>query len=198
MPDSKHIRLFVAIELPPLMLDALAAAMSELRAASADAGLRWVRPDGTHLTLKFLGETDEEDLPGIIAALRDVSRRSAPIEIASGALGSFGGARNIRVIWAGVSGQIEALATLASEIDGALAPLGFSPETRAYNPHLTLARVRDDVPPDERRRIYEIVARTAAPAPVSFVATAISLMESKLQRGGAVYRRVASFPLEAR
>lgn len=198
MPDSKHIRLFIAIELPPAMLDALAMAMRALRAAGADAGLRWVRPEGIHLTLKFLGETDEEDLPGVLAALRDVSRCHAPVEIATGQLGSFGGARNLRVIWAGVGGQVEALAAVAVDIDAALAPLGFKPEARTYNPHLTLARVRDDVPPDERTRLHAILAQTASPAPVSFVATSFSLMESKLQRGGAVYRQVAGFPLERR
>ena len=198
MPDSKHIRLFVAIELPPVMLDALSVTMNVLRAAGADTGLRWVRPEGIHLTLRFLGETDEEDLPGILAALRDVSRHHAPIEIANGPLGSFGGARTLRVIWAGVGGQTEALAALAADIDAALAPLGFKPEARAYNPHLTLARVRDDVPPHERARLHAILSHTASPAPVLFIATSFSLMESKLQRGGAVYRQVAGFPLERR
>ena len=172
--------------------------MDALRAVGADAGLRWVRPEGIHLTLKFLGETDEEDLPGIIAALRDVARLHPPIEIEPGGLGSFGGRRGLRVVWVGLGGQIDALITLAAAIDAALAPQGFKREARAFNPHLTLARVRDDVSPDERARIHDVVARVVPPSLPTFPATAFSLMESKLQRGGAVYRQVAVFPLEVR
>lgn len=198
MPESKHIRLFVAIELPDAVLDALARTMQAIKASGADAGLRWVRPEGIHLTLKFLGETDEEDLPGIIAALRDISRQHAPMEVSPGGLGSFGGRRNARVIWVGLRAHSGELARLASAIDNALEPLGFAREARAFNPHLTLARVREDAAPDVRAQIHDIVAgMTAADIP-AFRATAFSLMESKIQRGGAVYRQVASFPLEAR
>lgn len=198
MPDSKHIRLFVAIELPPSVLDALAAIMSALKTSGADAGLRWVRPESIHLTLKFLGETDEEDLPAIIAALRGVAGEHPPIDVAPGGLGSFGGRRNLRVVWVGVGGQVDALTSLAGGVDPALAPLGFKPEARPFSPHLTLARIRDDVAPDDRARIHDIIESLAPPAIPSFRATAFSLMESKLQRGGAVYRQVASFPMEAR
>jgi 2'-5' RNA ligase len=198
MPDPKHIRLFVAIELPAETLDALGRTIEALRAAGADDGLRWVRPEGIHLTLKFLGETDEEDLPGIIAALRGVARNHAPMEIARGPLGSFGGPRNLRVIWVGLAGDSDDLARLAGAVEAALGPLGFAQEARAFNPHLTLARVRDDAALDARSRIHEVVARSPAPVIPAFQATAFSLMESKIQRGGAVYRQVASFPLEAR
>ena len=98
----------------------------------------------------------------------------------------------------GLGGQIESLVTLAAAIDAALEPLGFKTETRAFNPHLTLARVRDDVAPDDRARIHDVVTRVVPPSLPTFPATAFSLMESKLQRGGAVYRQVAVFPLEAR
>jgi 2'-5' RNA ligase len=198
MPDSKHIRLFVAIELPPSVLAVLSATMHALRVGGADAGLRWVRPEGIHLTLKFMGETDEEDLPGIIAALRDVAHLHPPIQIATGDLGSFGGRRNLRVLWVGVGGDVEALAALASAIDAALAPLGFKSEARAYSPHLTLARVRDDVSHEDRARLHDIIGGTAAVECEPFRGTTFSLMESKLQLGGAVYRQVATFPLEAR
>jgi 2'-5' RNA ligase len=137
-------------------------------------------------------------LPGIIAALRDVAHLHPPIQISTGGLGSFGGRRNLRVVWVGVSGDVDALAALASAIDAALAPLGFRSEARGYSPHLTLARVRDDVSPEDRAHLHAIISGTAAVECEPFRATAFSLMESKLQRGGAVYRQVAVFPLEAR
>ena len=198
MPESKHIRLFVAIELPPEVLAALGRTMQVLKTAGVGAGLRWVRPEGIHLTLKFLGETDEEDLPGVIAALHGVSRQHAPIAVTPGGLGSFGGRRNLRVIWVGLLTNSDALGQLANGIDSALEPLGFAREARAFNPHLTLARVREDAAPDIRTRIHNIVSQMTSPNISPFRATSFSLVESKIRRGGAIYRQVAAFPLEGR
>jgi 2'-5' RNA ligase len=188
----------VAIELPPEVRAALAETMGELQAAGIDQGVRWVRPEGIHLTLKFLGATDEEDLPAINTALRTAVRDIAPFEVRPEGLGSFGGPRNLRVIWVGVAGDTAGLAGLAEAVDVALSRLRFPRDERAFNAHLTLARVREELPAAERARIHGIVARLEAPAFPGVRVTQVSLMESTLQRGGAVYRALATYALEGK
>jgi 2'-5' RNA ligase len=196
-PDAKSLRLFIAIELPADVRSSLERLIRSLRDAGIDRGLRWVRPEGIHITLKFLGSTDEEDLPGIIAAIRTASSSATAFELTVEGVGSFGGPRSLRVIWAGVGGDTAALGTLAASMENALEPLGFARESRRFNAHLTLARVREDASPDERARLHALLKQQAPPARASFRVSTCSLMESQLKQGGAVYTQVASFPLEA-
>lgn len=197
-PDAKSLRLFVAIELPADVRASLAATIDALKQAGAGDALRWVRPEGIHITLKFLGATDEEDLPAIITSLRVAAASHEPFALETAGIGSFGGRRNLRVVWVGVHDPSGALAPLAADVDVAMSRLHFARETRPFAAHLTLARVRDDTPPPERERIHGIVANLSPP-PISQIAVRqIALMESTLQRGGAVYRALQTFPLEGR
>lgn len=189
------LRLFIAIELPAATRDALAATIDALR-RSDDAGIiRWVRPEGIHVTLKFLGAV----APGRIDALRGALGRAThgvpPFSLQPEGAGSFGGARNLRVVWTGVGGARGALAALAARVEAEVSPLGFPAEQRAFNPHLTLGRVRDDAPPDARARFHDALARYAPPAYAPFDVAHVSLMRSTLGRGGAVYDAIATFPL---
>ena len=101
----------------------------------------------------------------------------------------------MRVVWVGVDGDTEALADLAGRIEDAMEPLGFARERRAFNAHLTLARVRDDASPVERERIFDALAAFSAVAMPSFRATEVSLMRSTLGPGGATYDALARFAL---
>ncbi len=195
-PDAKSLRLFVAIELPQEVRAALAEAIERLKAAGVDDGLRWVRPEGIHITLKFLGATDEEDLPAIVSSLREAVREHAAFSLQLGGLGTFGGNRNVRVVWAGVAGKTDALASLATNVDQTMAALHFPRESRPFAAHLTLARVRDDVSAGDRERIHRVVSDSPTEPGAVIRVEQIALMESTLQRGGAVYRALATFPLE--
>jgi 2'-5' RNA ligase len=196
-PDAKSLRLFVAVELPGDVRAALEEASATLRRAGVDSGLRWVRPEGMHVTLKFLGSTDEEDLLGIMTAVREAARPHRPFELAVEGLGSFGGARNMRVVWAGVKGETEALEALAGSVESALVALGFPKESRPYSAHLTLARVREDAAPDERARIHGLLkSADVSDLQLAFRVAHCSLMESTLRQGGAVYTQLATFSLE--
>ena len=215
------LRLFVAIELPDEVKQALVEAVRALRGAGVDDGLRWVRPEGVHVTLKFLGPTPPERVPAIIDALRDAVRGVAPFDLQPSGIGAFHGGRsqhftreypresypqNIRVLWVGVHGDTAALAALADRVEGALNPLGFPREKRAFSAHLTLARVRDDASRETRIALSEALRPflsegsitpavfDAARVPVfpAFRAERVSLMRSTLLRGGAVYDEVAS------
>jgi len=193
---TKSLRLFVAVELPPEVRAWLETTIDELMRGGADRGLRWVRPGGVHITLKFLGTTNQDRLPTITAALREAAHAHAPFLLRPDGLGSFGGRRNLRVLWAGVGGNTAALAALAGGVEAAMAPAGFAPEARPYAAHLTLARVREDAPPAERERLHEIIARLRVEPGPSFEVRHCALMESVIQRGGAVYTALDTFPLE--
>lgn len=189
-------RLFVAVELPDNVRASLAATIGRLRDTMASDALRWVRPESIHITLKFLGDVDDARVPALHTALRIGVRDAAPFVLQPAGVGSFGGRRNLRVVWAGVGGDTAALASLAERVETALAPLGFPREPRAFAAHLTLARVRDDATPDERERIHALMTRAETLAMPMFRVDHCSLMQSTLGRGGAVYDALNTYPLE--
>jgi 2'-5' RNA ligase len=197
MPDAaKDLRLFVAVNLGPQTRRAVIDAMESLKREARSDKLRWVHPDAIHLTLAFLGATPEERVPEIGAALAASVRNIAPFTLAPLGIGSFGGRRNLRVIWIAVGGDEGTLADLAEHVENALAPLGFPGEQRAFNAHLTLARVRDDATPQDRARLSDLIVRFDPPAMPASRIDHISLMQSTLGPGGATYRELAKFRLD--
>jgi 2'-5' RNA ligase len=191
----KQLRLFVAIELPAPTLRALDQTMAALRRIAPDDAVRWVRPEGIHLTLQFLGATAEDRVPLIHTALRLAARDVAPFEVAPGGVGSFGGPANVRVVWVGLGDDGGALAGLADSIQTATEPLGYERELRAFNAHLTLGRVRESASRDDRARLHDALARFEAPPVPAFHVERVSLMQSTLGRGGAVYEQIGAYPL---
>ena len=187
------MRLFIACELPPATKAALAEVQSQLRARGAEE-LRWVRPEGMHLTLKFLGDVPAERVPAIEEALAAAVEGPLEMRLAFRALGTFGGPARLRVLWVGAEGDTPRLVELAGRVESALAPLGFPPERRPYSPHLTLARVSDRASPEQRRRLAELVAAFAMPPAPEAVVREVNLMRSFLEPGGARYQRLAVFP----
>ena len=184
-----QLRLFIAIELRTDVLSALNQVQHELQREPALARLRWVRPEGIHLTLKFLGETPAERQPAIEAAIASAVAGIAPFELHLGKLGRFGSRQSPRVVWIDVAGDSGTLARLQSQVEREIALLGYPSEGRAFSPHLTLARV----PPERAREagapLEDAIARTTV-VPASMQATEVSLMKSDLQRGGAVYTQL--------
>jgi 2'-5' RNA ligase len=192
---AKQLRLFVAIELPPATLRALEQTMEAVRRIGPNDAVRWVRPEGIHLTLQFLGATAEERVPLIHTALRLAVRDVAPFGVAPGGVGSFGGRTNLRVVWVGLDDDDGALAGLADRVQTATEPLGYEREQRAFNAHLTLGRVRESASRDDRARLHDALARFEAPPVPAFHVERVSLMQSTLGRGGAVYEQIGAYPL---
>jgi 2'-5' RNA ligase len=195
--ETEALRLFVALELPEGWLRALATLQDELRRTLdlPGRGLRWTRPEGIHLTLKFLGAAAAVQRPAIEAALQGaLADRQAP-SLKPGGLGSFGG-RRPQVLWLGLDGDLDAVRQLAAAVDAALTPLGFSAETRPFAAHLTLARVPEDAAPAALARVANLVASQNArlDAPAAVFATA-TLFRSQLGPGGARYQRLVVIPL---
>jgi 2'-5' RNA ligase len=189
-----NLRLFIAIELPAGVLATLNDLRHDLQREPALARLRWVRPEGIHLTLKFLGETPAERCPEIEAAVGRSVRGVPPFELQLGKLGTFGNRKSPRVLWVDLGGDVETLAELQSQVEAELGPLGFPDDGRPFSPHLTLARVPPELAAEAAHPLADAVASHDAPRG-SIHAEELSLMRSDLQRGGAVYSQLFAAPL---
>ncbi len=132
-------RLFVAIHLPREYQDGLAQLTASLK-GRLRSRLAWTRPGNWHLTLKFLGDTDETRITAITKALRSVPFTA--FDLQAGDAGFFPDMKRPRVFWLGLAQGGDACRALARNIEGALEPLGFAPEARPFEGHLTLARVK--------------------------------------------------------
>ena len=190
------LRLFVACELPADVRAALEAIQRELRARGGER-LRYVRSQGIHVTLKFLGEVPRSRVAAIQEALATAVPALPGLRLRPAALGTFGGRQRLRVIWIGLEGDTQRLAELASRVEEALERLGFPRERRPFAAHLTLARVRESATPEERAGLAQAVEGCPLPDMPEFIVERVSLMQSTLEPGGAVYRRLAAFPPQA-
>jgi 2'-5' RNA ligase len=158
--------------------------------------VRWVRPAGIHLTLKFLGEVPASQIAAIAEAMRSACAPHPPFSFAIGGLGCFPDARRPRVVWVGLDEPGGTLAHLQRDIERAMQPLGFRPEGRGFQPHLTLGRVKGGRP-EELQALGAYVSR--ARAQVGQVqAASVSLIRSDLRPDGAVYTGLAVAPLQGK
>jgi 2'-5' RNA ligase len=141
---------FVAVEVPST--PTLAAFVAELRAASR--GLKVVAADQLHLTLKFLGETDEGLIPEIASVIRAACTGIAPFTVRLRGTGAFPGLTRMNVVWVGLEGA-GPFARIAAALETGLEPLGFPVERRTWKPHVTIARVKGRQDLDNVRRLIE-------------------------------------------
>jgi 2'-5' RNA ligase len=182
------MRLFTALELPRAVKDAAGQVQAGLKSSGAD--VKWVGPQGMHLTLKFLGEVDETLLPGVTRALETACRGRAALELELRGCGAFPGRGRPQVVWLGLGGQVEELAALAGAVDAAMAALGFDPERRPFRAHLTLGRVRrrgKGRKPPSSAPLSRALAGVADYRGPSFRAQRAALIKSTLTPRGAVY-----------
>ena len=149
--------------------------------------VRWVDQSGMHLTLKFLGETDEKRLEELGDALDGAVAgvRSMPVTVEG--FGAFPNATHPSVIWAGVVTD-PALELLQHGVEKVFGPLGFPPEGRPFRPHVTLGRSRRDSPKGAFRALEE--ALNALVCSETAEVTSVELMKSTTLKGGAVYEEV--------
>jgi 2'-5' RNA ligase len=190
----EEIRSFIAVELPREIKLMLARIQDELKSGGR-APVKWVDPDIIHLTLKFLGNIPVDTIDNLTAAIREACRGVPPFRVEVGGLGVFPNPRRVQVVWVGLAGDIENLAQLQKRIDSALVPLGFTPESRPFTPHLTLARVRDRAAPAQKQELGRIVAAARFEDVESLRVDAVHLMKSQLTPEGPVYDRISSITL---
>ena len=190
------VRAFVAVPLPSSLLDELASLQRRLKRQVPDLSVRWVRPEGVHLTLKFLGDTPVDKLPKIKQALAAVARHAPSCAFAVGGLGCFPNPRRPRVVWIGVQEPTGRLAAVQDAIEEVMTPLGYEPEGRGFKPHLTLGRIGRRASRDDAARAGEVVAGTDVGQLAEVAATRLDLIRSVLKPSGAEYTTLAEFPLQ--
>ena len=134
------MRLFIAIDLGEEVRTAVSSQLAKLQPLAPNA--KWVRVEGMHVTLAFLGYIDDDRVPQVKAIAEEVASRHGPVSFSVEGIGGFGSSTRPRVLWLGLTGDIAALAALKSDLEERLAPLGYEAEKRPFKPHLTLARAR--------------------------------------------------------
>lgn len=184
------MRAFIAIEIPPAIKEGMTGVRDRLKGAGVDAG--WSRPEGVHLTLKFLGEVSEARVPEIMRALALALCGTGRFRLGVEGVGTFPNPASARVVWLGLAGDLKALFALQANVEQAMAGLGLEREVRPYAPHLTLGRVRHVRSPEIWLKRLAGVRSIKLPG---FDVTAVSLIASKLGPAGATYRELGRVPL---
>ena len=179
------MRLFTGIEIAPDVMANLQGLLERLRPT---AEINWSPPQNLHITTKFIGEWPEERLPELKAALDSLSARE-PLSIAIEKVGFFPNPHSPRVFWTGVHAG-SGLVDLARETDKILAALGVARETRAYSPHLTLARIKT---PKQLPALLQAVASLPSLEFGTFTAERFYLYHSRTAPTGSVYTKLSEF-----
>ncbi len=190
-PDQ--VRLFVACEVPEDVKESIGGVIDTLKSRSGSA-VRWIRPEGVHVTLKFLGEVPVKKLPSIKLAIQEAVVGHSPFELEFSNIGTFGGREGLRIMWVGIAGDVLRLEALVRAVNAALAVVGFEPERRPFRPHLTLGRVRDEIPTRQRAQIEVDVGKMDVPL-TSWRTSQVSLMRSRITATSVTYEVIATFPL---
>jgi 2'-5' RNA ligase len=181
------LRTFIAVELDKELLGNLVALQDRLREQVAPRSIRWVRPEGIHLTLKFLGETRPDQVEAVKVALDRAASEVRPFAFTVGGTGCFPNTRRPRVIWVGLYEPAGTLSRLRDAVESHVAPLGFPTEKRPFRPHLTLGRVQRYASKSEVREIGEVIAASEIGNLDEMRVERVSYIKSDLRPGGAVY-----------
>ena len=185
------IRAFVAVRIDPGVAGKIAAAEADLDRSLK--GIRWVKPDHMHLTLKFLGGVSEENVAPIADALESALRSIGRFSVGCRGLGVFPDIRRPRVLWAGLAGGV--LERLAAAVEEILAAMGFARERREFKPHLTIGRWREFAGrPDLLRREME---RWREHDFGAWPVDEVIFFQSVLKPDGAVHTPLKVIPLGA-
>jgi RNA 2',3'-cyclic 3'-phosphodiesterase len=191
-------RTFIALELDTAQQHFLGNIIRQGKLHLPD--VRWVDPSGIHLTLAFLGELNDEQVAKAIAAAQYAAASVNPFAYRLSGLGTFGPPRQPRVLWMGISEASGALEVVHQALTLALEQRGFTTEKRPFSPHLTLARIKSYLNPDQLQNLQQLLSHYQFASPAHHV-TQLSVMTTvpQLQEGGNktrnVYRCLTSIPL---
>ncbi|GGH15241.1 RNA 2',3'-cyclic phosphodiesterase [Paenibacillus segetis] len=182
--NNQSVRVFVAVPIPKPIAEEL----EHWRNANRDKlpFRKWTHPQDYHITLQFLGETSLHKLEAICTSLREIKANPFTLSINGG--GFFGQAKSPRVLWSAVSGDIRSLRSLHLSVIQATSGLGFIPEERPYNPHITLARKATD----SDSTIVEVMS--SAPAGLAWEVDHFTLMRTHMNVS-PMYEIVETFTL---
>ena len=154
--------------------------------------IRWIRPDNIHLTLKFLGDIETASINEIRGVMDESVRGQAPISLKAKGIGVFPGIKRPRVIWTGVSGQVNQLLECQKRFAENLDRIGFPKENRPFKAHLTFGRIKNRLDP---KRLAGALAEFSGFESEEFVADRVILYKSDLKPTGAVYTKLVEVAL---
>ena len=184
----EYFRTFIALEIEENIKELLVSIQQKI--GSKTSGIKWVKPENMHLTLKFLGSTREDKIEDISDIIKNTAKALTCFNVAVSGLGAFPNSNNPKVIWAGLKAD-DVLYNFQKAIDISLEPLGFAREKRPFSPHLTIGRVRDSRAKKKLRDVFEKID----PNPCSFEAENITFYKSDLMPEGPVYTVLKSVKL---
>jgi 2'-5' RNA ligase len=187
---AETVRTFIAIELAPEARAFLADTQAKLRRSGGD--VRWVRPDLIHLTLVFLGNVPAEMLADLEATVREAAVAFTPLALQVKGAGRFPPRGLPRVVWIGVEEPTGKLQELQKAVADATAAFAEKEEDRAYQPHLTVGRVKSPKGGRELGAAVDALAGTAGP---EFVAAEVTIFRSDLSPQGPTYTALARVAL---
>ena len=186
---NEQKRVFIAIDISDEARRKIAAYIGDLRRNTDTASIKFERPEKLHITLKFMGDIDHENLQKVVSAVDLIADRYDSLELEVARTGVFPSAAKPRILWLGLNGG--PLASIAKDVEEASEPLGFPSEKREYKPHLTIGRVRQGG--NVRSTVEAHLANQFSSKP--FTVSRLSIYESRLLRTGSVYSLISEHPL---
>ncbi len=186
-------RIFLAIDLSPQARAECDHHIDSLRNKLPNVRVGWEQPEKLHITLKFLGDTDEAPLPDLRSAIEKVAAKFHSFTLRLAVPGVFPSQRKPRILWIGVNDEANVVRRLHADVEAACSDLGFEREDRSFVTHVTIGRMRQ---PDSGVRLIENHL-AAQIKPVEFDVSAVAIYESKLLRIGSVYSRLWRIGLES-
>jgi len=184
---SNIIRTFIAVEIPEKIILSIAKVQEDIKTYGFK--IRWVRPESIHLTLKFLGNIEATETENVGRAVCEAAGTVPPMSLQAKGIGVFPGIRRPRVVWVGITGQLETLGRLQKKLDENLAGIGFPKEKRPFKGHLTLGRIQKKIDP---KAFIEALHRLGNFETETFTADRVVLYKSELKASGAVYTELMS------
>ncbi|MEO6588563.1 MAG: RNA 2',3'-cyclic phosphodiesterase [Pyrinomonadaceae bacterium] len=186
-------RIFIAVDISEPVRRKIADYILELKKEFSQLKAGWLSCEKLHLTLKFLGETEETQLEQLITICEKIADRMLNFRLQISNTGVFHSGRNAGVLWLGVEGDIEELQKINSILEDGCEKIGFEKEKRIYQPHLTIARIRQS---QNSRRIVEFHLGNKF-EPVECEVFELAIYESKLQPTGSIYQKIKSFSFQS-
>jgi 2'-5' RNA ligase len=183
-------RLFIAVPLAASVRERLRELQDAVEAQVHPKTARWIPEENIHITLHFLGETEENRVAAVTEAIDSATARHAPFEFTISGTGCFPSPRKPRVLWAGVRQGEDRLVALAHSVQEALKQRGFPPPDRDFHPHVTLAYVRKQTKPPQARQLPPLMEQASPEllgAGLEERLTTVALYQSTLSKQGAQY-----------
>lgn len=184
------IRSFLAIDIPHPIIKKIGSVLETLSSSPGD--VKWVKPESIHITLKFFGNIEKKDIDRVGSRMESVAFLKNPFFLRIAGMGAFPNSRSPRVIWLGVEEKGDQLTTILRELEKNFTDMGFKPEKRPFNPHLTLGRIKSS---RGRRDISQVLDNDADKDFGSFAVKSLVLFGSNLTPRGAIHTKLKTVDL---